>query len=109
MNFIIKQIVKWQLKKYATGSAENFSDWCSNSFFDGKGFYKEIKNVNEIKASHELEIIRQFIFDKRKQYKNCENAICTLEQSIRYNIDLGSTASVALYYLNKYFETFSKK
>lgn len=104
MNWIIKQIVKWQLKKYVRGNHRNFSDWCANSFFDGKSFYEDLEPEENKNAVHELKIIQQYIREKKKETNHCATICCTFEQARKYDIDLGCTASCVLYFLDKYFD-----
>lgn len=49
MNYIIRQIVKWQLKKYKRGTIHNFYDWCCNSFNNGEEIFEEYETVADQK------------------------------------------------------------
>ena len=63
MNYIIKLIVRHQLRKYKNSNEknneENFYDWCCNSFNDGDLIFKEESNLakrTRLSIRHSLDI-----------------------------------------------------
>lgn len=78
MNYIIRQIVKWQLKKYKRGTIHNFYDWCCNSFNNGEEIFEEYETVAEPKGKitykdtpHD-EVVSLYNYVLPKNRKSCE-------------------------------------
>lgn len=110
MNYIIRQIVKWQLKKYKRGNKPNFYDWCCNSFNNGEEIFEEYETVADQKRrikkereemlnnmtakkinlykelTKEIEFDSEFIYKGR--FEDMKETFAAAEEAIRkyYNI-----------------------
>lgn len=115
MNYIIRQIVKWQLKKYKRGTIHNFYDWCCNSFNNGEEIFEEYETVAETKGKityndipyNEVVSLYNYVLPKNRKSCGCVPSNESFHHQQWFNwcedndVCFGSGAAGVIHYIMK--------